>query len=213
LNDLDVLDSTLFEYLIFLEYLNLDSNKIEYLDVGSLSKNLKVLNLANNRIMSMSIYPRLIIYDFFSLSILKMSNNKLANLSYFDANNVVFNEAVMFKEMHLDKNEITQINYFSFMVNDLTLLNLSMNKIEFIEKDAFLNCRSLVKLVLSYNLLANLTANNFYFLFSLSHLDLSFNRIDSIEMNTFESLNKLKELLLSFNRLHSLAGQYISEFD
>ena len=114
---------------------------------------------------------------------------------------------IVFKELHLNENELSAITYFSYMMSELKLVNFDSNRIAFIEYDAFLNCRSVEHLSVARNYLTNLTQNNFFYMFSLKYLNLSRNRIEAIELDSFQNLNKLEVLDLSFNRLHSIQNK------
>ena len=119
-----------------------------------------------------------------------MANNKLKKYTYFDKTQVNVSASDTFLEIHLNNNHINKIEYLSFIVGNLKLLNFESNNVSFIELDAFLNCRSLEYLSLANNRLGNITENMFHFLFSLVHLNLSSNEIEYIE-------NASKAILLS----------------
>ena len=165
-----------------MDYLDLSSNSLFEFDI--VLNTLRYLNLENNRIESIN----KVLLDFFSIEIVNLANNRLQQYPYFDKSqlNLGIDESLL--EIHLNDNQINQIEYFSFMFDELKLANFDSNKISFISIDAFLNCRNLEILHLGNNRLTNLTENMFHFLFSLIHLNLSSNEISFIEKKSFGNL-------------------------
>jgi insulin-like growth factor-binding protein complex acid labile subunit len=197
-NNLSFLSQDSFEYTLNLEYLDLSSNALYEFTI--VLNKLKYLNLDNNQINS----TNEILNDYYSIEIFKMANNRLKTYPSFELSRVNIQNNETFLELDLSQNEIKEIRYFSFIFGKLILANFDTNNISLIERDAFLNCRSLEFLSIADNRLTNLTENNFHFLFSLIQLNLSFNEISFIEKNAFLNLNKLKSLDLNYNKLVSI---------
>lgn len=127
---------------------------------------------------------------------------------------------------HLTYNQFTSLTNGIFKLRSLIVLNLSSNKIAYIENNAFgelnnlerVNLKhnqltgcfdqtpflivklTLGRLVISHNRLTCLPTEFDYF-YNLRHLDLSFNFIQHIKKNTFKNLVKLYVLDLSNNRI------------
>ena len=197
-NNLSNLSQTSLEFNTNLEYLDLSSNRLWEFKI--VLNKLKYLNLENNQIFSISDT----LYDYFSIEILKLSNNQLETYTSFEVNEVNSQNVEIFQEIHLNQNQIKIIKYFSFIFGKLKLANFDKNNISLIEIDAFLNCRSLENLSIANNRLTKIIENNFHFLFSLISLNLSSNEISFIENSSFRNLNKLKYLDLNFNNLYSI---------
>jgi Leucine-rich repeat (LRR) protein len=197
-NKLSFISQDSFEFNLNLEYLDLSSNCLYEFSI--VLNKLKYLNLDNNHINS----TNEILKDYYSIEIFKVANNRLEMYPSFEMSQIKSEYVETFLEYHLNQNQISEINYFSFIFGKLLLANFDSNQISSIETDAFLNCRSLESLSIAQNRLRNLTENNFHFLFSLIHLNLSFNEINFIEPKTFMNLNKLKSLDLNYNKLISI---------
>lgn len=85
----------------------------------------------------------------------------------------------------------------------LTILVLSRNSIEQIQKNAFQQCPQLTHLDLSSNQLMALDSSSFEGLTKLQELLLFRNRITHIDVDTFHGLTRLQRLYLSGNLLTS----------
>jgi hypothetical protein len=144
------------------------------------------------------------LFDYYSIETFKMANNRLQMYPSFKMNEINSSSVETFLEIDLNRNQLNQIKYFSFIYGRLKVANFDINNISSIETDAFLNCRSLEFLSIAKNRLKSINENNFHFLFSLIQLNLSFNEIEFIENSSFKNLNKLKSLDLNYNRLISI---------
>jgi Leucine-rich repeat (LRR) protein len=197
-NNLTELSQCTFEFLTNLEYLDLSSNRIcEFFVVLN---RLKYLNLDNNQIFSTSET----LFDYYSIETFKMANNRLQMYPSFEMSEIDSKNVETFTEIDLNKNQLNQIKYFSFVYGKLQKANFDMNNISSIETDAFLNCRTLEYLSIAQNRLKSINENNFHFLFGLIQLNLSFNQIELIENASFKNLNKLKSLDLNYNKLFAI---------
>ena len=198
MNNLTHLNRNSFESNTNLEYLDLSWNKLE--EFYLILKKLKYLNLENNQIKSINS----ILFDYFSIGLVKMGNNFLQNYPSFEMSQINNDYLETFFEIDLSRNQIKQIKYFSFMFGKLKIASFDSNNISFIQEDAFLNCRSLEYLSIANNSLTRIAENNFHFLFSLIYLNLSRNEIDFIENNSFKNLNKLKSFDLNYNNFKTI---------
>lgn len=96
---------------------------------------------------------------------------------------------------------VEQLNRAAFVNLTVTTLILSNNRIDRIEKQAFLNLKSLQNIDLSKNRLTTLIKDVFNDLISLKTLDLSNNRIDRMDDEVFAHMVSLQELRLNDNKL------------
>ncbi|XP_053695436.1 uncharacterized protein LOC128742961 [Sabethes cyaneus] len=88
--------------------------------------------------------------------------------------------------------------------DSVEILDLSINKISFVEDDDFKTHVSLVKLFLSDNAIHTISLNAFSTLRKLQTLDLSHNRLEQLHEDLFEHNEKLIDLNLSNNNFISL---------
>jgi len=165
-----------------LEKIDLSDSKISDAKVIRYFKNLTVLNLSNNRIASIDLS------QLKNLITLDLSKNKIENIDLSQNKNLT--------TLDLSINKIENIDLSQ--LKNLTILNLKRNKIENI--DLSQNKNMLTELDLSENKLATLDVNGLVY---LKTLNLSGNRIESIFLS---GLVYLKTLNLSWNRIKSNFG-------
>lgn len=103
--------------------------------------------------------------------------------------------------LDLSSNNITELPYTMFWMQDLQKLHLNKNQIARIDDGAFLNLSSLKRLDLSNNQIRNIGKETFEGLINLEKMKLAQNYISHIKEGTFEFLVSLKQLDLSFNPL------------
>ena len=117
-------------------------------------------------------------------------------------------------ELHFSDNYITQFEILFnllYVGNSLELINLSHNRIKYINKNAFVFLRSLKKIDLSYNQLGQMSDHKSIFeaLFranqNLSSIDLSSNGLSYLPDETFLSNLNLAEIGLSRNAFSQLS--------
>ena len=197
-NSLAQLNFEWFKNANALQHLDVSSNRITFIEqdlIDTCFKNLRYFNLESNAIITLD-YS---VLEFKHLEIFNIGHNLLQSLPYFDFGDNEINPICKFRELYANNNEIKSIQYLSYLLSDLVILNFDLNQISTIDYDAFFNLRNVENLSLSQNYLTNLTENNFYYLFSLKYLILSFNQIEFIALNSFQNLNNLELLDLSFN--------------
>lgn len=101
---------------------------------------------------------------------------------------------------------LSQISEESFhSVSNISLLDLSGNKLSVIPDGAFSNLPLLYNLVLERNLLKVITKRTFTGLDNLRGLVLNKNKLETIDSDVFINLTKLETLSLSANNLKSLS--------
>ncbi|KAK9875037.1 hypothetical protein WA026_005841 [Henosepilachna vigintioctopunctata] len=157
---------------------------------------------------------------------LTLRNNELSDLSGFnftDAqidildlrdNNITYVPLKSFvnirQSLDLSNNKISYINSSHFTEPIfLSRLNLSHNEIEILNSSTFIGISSLKELDLSHCILKQLDEESFSKLSNLKSLNLSFNFIESLPEKLFGNLN-LKYLDLSHNFLTLLPGNIFS---
>lgn len=108
-------------------------------------------------------------------------------------------------ELRLNQNGLRRIYPFQFFArSNLVSIDLSMNKIGFIEENGLNGIKNLKVLKLSNNLIQILLGYEFKDLINLEELHLDFNKIQFISNQTFHNLRKLKVLTLLHNNLRHL---------
>ncbi|XP_024150267.1 SLIT and NTRK-like protein 6 [Oryzias melastigma] len=108
----------------------------------------------------------------------------------------------------LTGNMIQKLLKYDFVTYDsLETLNLSNNRIDYIDNETFLSLSSLKKLFLNGNKLEKLFSTMFVGLHNLENLYLEYNLIKEIAPGTFNPLPNLKLLSLNNNQLSSLPAQ------
>jgi Leucine-rich repeat (LRR) protein len=190
-----------FKNLNNLQYLDLSDNQISSMDteIFKIITNALFINLDNNKLSTVgSLY-----LNYMSIQTLMLSNNQLETYPTFDVNFAI-NVPTRLTKFYLNKNNLTNIAFFSEWLAEVEYLNFDDNKIEFIEANAFVNLRGLNYLTIANNKLTKIAKNNFNPLFSLTRLNLSNNYISHIENGSFQNLNKLIFLDLSFNSFKSI---------
>ena len=114
--------------------------------------------------------------------------------------------------LNLKNNKITSLksNMFNQDLKMLSLLDLSSNQIELIEKDTFKYLTKLVTLHLNKNKIQQLDSYLFQGLINLNALYLSSNKIKEIKSNTFSQLPNLKYLLLNINKIQLIQANALT---
>jgi len=110
--------------------------------------------------------------------------------------------------LHLDYNQITQINPNTFAgCPNLHTLHLHNNKIAAIAPQAFAGCRALCILRLHHNQIAQINPNTFAGCPNLRDLYLDNNKIAAIAPQTFAGCPHLRTLHLNNNKIAAIAPQ------
>lgn len=166
-----------YDFLLNLETVSLDHNKLEILD-NAFSKltRLKSLDLIYN--ISLKLNSKI----FIGLSTLEQLYLACVNEKKFIS--------------EIDKD-------FLFGLNNLTILDLKRNHLTKFHHEMFLHTPCLVKLDLSENSLV-LEMNSFVHLKHLKFLDLSLNELKSLADGIFTPLRRLEVLSLYYNQLNEL---------
>lgn len=219
---IDSLDRFDFSMLFELETLNLSVNNIKIIKEAyfSLSNNLVEIDLSSNQIETIEFGS----FQFMqSLSVLNLENNNLQKFefSHFDQlsvlnikNNLVLKSLeinglpsklsfILIKKVDFSGNSLESIRLGPLIneKNSLTFLLLSNNLIEEISEDFFLNMLILNTIELDSNKISSVHASAFSDLNQLENLNLANNLIETLDDRIFSNQLQLKKLNLASNRL------------
>lgn len=143
--------------------------------------------------------PESYVNDDYAIQSLVMSNNSIETL---DAGLAAGNLTYL----DLSRNRLSYINNRTFVrMNNIVFLGLGCNRIENMSVNAFAGLSKLVHLDLSRNNLTYLMDTIFLPLVSLQQLNLSSNRLEALSEKCFGSLLLLQQLDISYNQLTSVA--------
>jgi Leucine-rich repeat (LRR) protein len=190
-------------HLISLNLVSLSINncKIQLINKGIFNSmlQLKNLELSGNEIES--IEADSFLTEPFESNILELflSDNKLTKILQRTLNGLFHLQI-----LHLDKNEIEEIDENSFAnLNKLKELKIESNKIKIIKNEMFFGETGLEILFLYQNSIENIESIPFNTLHSLKTLHLFSNRIKQIKFGHFIHLQKCEELRLDKNEIGS----------
>jgi Leucine-rich repeat (LRR) protein len=183
-----------------LENLDLSQNRLIKIEENSFKslKKLKYLNLSGNKLDLESVSNNASYFK--SQMLLEILDLSFNEIKYLDSN-VTFQQLTSLKALNLSNNRLKYIEEYLFgYLRQLTELNLASNNLSLSMKNYFYNLGYLKTLKLGFNQI-----NSTYFLKSspdirnLEYLHLEHNKIDLIEENDFENFTKLKFLNLNSN--------------
>uniref|UniRef100_A0A8C5M1V6 TIR domain-containing protein n=1 Tax=Leptobrachium leishanense TaxID=445787 RepID=A0A8C5M1V6_9ANUR len=196
-------DLDFIENLNNLKVLNLSFNEISTLTDSNIKSNsLQELRFAGNRLDVLwkegdKRYVN-IFRDFFKLSVLDISHNRLRMIS----KEVIRSLPRKLTELHLNNNNLMFFAWENLLhFKNLTLLNLCSNRITKIASNLVSYTHSLRTLKLCHNMIAHLPSEFLSQAENLTHLDLNYNYIRNINSSIFLSGNKsfLSVLMLTRN--------------
>ncbi|EFO25703.1 leucine Rich Repeat family protein [Loa loa] len=202
-NQISAISGAAFNSISQMQQIDLSYNRIVHIPVGTfknMAKSLKWINLEENQLHQL---PNAL-QPLRTLEILNMNGNKLTVLD----TNMINNLKPVLTELLLAFNRLTEIpTQVLNGMSRLRHLDLSKNRIRYIQRLAFGKFdgtgTSLLKLNLAGNLIENITdSGSFLYMSSLAYLDLSHNRISYLNDNAFERLEGLESLFLQSNQLN-----------
>lgn len=127
---------------------------------------------------------------------INLTHNSISNLLY------TFQFYTQLTVLDISHNKIQDLGSKNFENNvDMTHLNLSHNFLKRLDVNTFVGLKKLVDLDLSNNQILNINIESFKDLSVLERLDLSGNKLVSFELDTFEPLSSLKVLALKNNSI------------
>lgn len=198
-NKITHIPNDVFGESMFLEILDLHKNKISIIKRKSFTHllSLQILDLSYNAVSQLSVEQ---FSNLSRLKYLKMDHNNLRLLP-----RDVFKFTII-EHLDLSYNEISlfPVTAFSQVGFTLRFLDLSYNRIEYLDNNIFRNTQFLLSLNLKNNLLTVLSDNTFSSLGELRRLDLSFNSIKANYKELFHNLPHLRHLNLANVSLKSV---------
>ncbi|KAG6447317.1 LOW QUALITY PROTEIN: protein artichoke [Manduca sexta] len=127
---------------------------------------------------------------------INLTHNAIDNLLY------TFVFYTQLTVLDISYNKVMDLGSKNFENNiEMRNLNLSHNYLKQLDKDTFVGLKSLVDLNLSDNEITNINVQTFKDLTNLERLDLSNNKLVTFEPNTFEPLSSLNTLSLKNNSI------------
>ncbi|XP_058462353.1 nyctalopin-like [Malaya genurostris] len=199
-NRIDTLGSRNFDTQENLRMLNLSDNAIVSIPKDAFKglKRLQILKLCNNRIET--IHPTAF-HDLRNLMELDFSNNAIISLDHGVLRHLYSLETISFQN-----NQFLEVPYEHNLehLSRLQSLDLSVNLIEFIANDSFVNLRELRTLRLGGNVLTELDFGAFHGLNALRVLDLADNNFTVVPTLELSKLCNLTYLSLSGNNFDAL---------
>ena len=205
-NNISVIKTELFQKNVNLVRLNLNGNKLNFVDeehaagVFENLKSLQELSLRYNQISELPAFKGLV-----GLVTLDVSYNKLTRpraSSYEVLKNL--------KYLKMTGNQILLEASFLKFSKSLRSMALDNNQITKIEHSAFSELDNLGTLNLSHNNLTQLESKSFKGLTSLFDLDLSFNKIEKIDRKIFDNFKLLLKLDMRENRCANDSSLWIN---
>ena len=188
----------LFKDLYSLQVLRLEWNAIESVEPGSFASlsNLHTLQLANNRLtfIESSYFNGLLV-----LNQLRLDGNAIVGL---DAE--TFRNCSNIEELHLQDNRLERLPASFKSLTLLKTLDLSRNKIRFLNATAMRGLKNLVHLRLAGNQMKTIRQASLPPLALLKSLDLSWSSLQTVERGALDGLTALEILWLNSNNLSSL---------
>jgi Leucine-rich repeat (LRR) protein len=184
-----------------LKDLSISDCKIKSINKGTFNSMLQLKNLSLSRNEIESIEENSFLTEPFESNILQLylSENKLTKIQQG-----AFNGLFKLEILHLDKNNIDEIEINSFEnLNTLKELKIESNKIKIIKNGILLGKTNLEILNLYQNSIGNIESIPFNTLRSLKMLHLFSNKIKEIKFGHFIHLQKLEELRLDKNEIGS----------
>jgi Leucine-rich repeat (LRR) protein len=201
-NKITKLNEDFLKGLSQLTHLDLAYNEMFSLPECPFDNCLKVVNLSHNKFIELE---TLSFQSLVNLEELDLSYNSIERADYSN----IFACNKNLRKLNLSHISSTSFNNQSFngledlfngLVN-LTLLNLSDNRIMSLPDGIFQNLINLKELNLSSNLISELTSSLFNSLVSLEDLDLNRNKLTTIPKGLFDNLISLKFLNLKENEI------------
>ncbi|KAL4712314.1 hypothetical protein ACJJTC_004076 [Scirpophaga incertulas] len=198
-NKITHLPSEAFGESVYLEILDLHKNSINNIKRKSFSdlERLQILDLSFNDISQMSVEQ---FHNLNKLRFLKLCHNNIKLLP-----RDIFTNTII-EHLDLSHNDISlfPVTALSQIGFTLKYLDLSYNRIEYLDSNIFRNTPFLLNLNLGHNLLTVLSDNTFSSPGELRVLDLSFNSIKANFKELFHNLPKLRHLNLANVSLKSV---------
>ncbi|PZC85711.1 leucine-rich repeat neuronal protein 2 [Helicoverpa armigera] len=136
---------------------------------------------------------------------INLTHNAIDNLLY------TFGFYTQLTVLDISYNKISDLGSRNFENNnEMTHLNLSHNRLRRLDKETFIGLKSLVDLNLANNVITNIHLQTFKDLSALERLDLSSNKLVKFEPETFKPLTSLKIISLKNNSILDIPSDNIA---
>jgi Leucine-rich repeat (LRR) protein len=180
-NQISIIENDAFEYLNYLENVDLSDNAILFLN----SHSFMTYFLSFKQVIRRFNFQNNVLYT--------IKSDTFRRVSRF------------LSELDLAHNQIFSIDFDAFdPCKEMYFLSLSSNLLTSLTGRHFLNLAKLLVLELDSNKFTRLESKNFMNLIELNSLDLSKNQISSIHSLAFYDLLELRSLNLAYNRIKTL---------
>ena len=197
-NEIGRIRRSLFKDLYSLQVLKLDSNAIEAVEAGAFASlsNLHTLDLSDNKLafIESHYFNGLLV-----LNQLKLNGNFIVGLD-----GETFRNCSNLEELHLHDNRLERVPASFKTLTLLKTLDLSRNRIRFINATSLRGLKNLQHLRLSGNQIKTIRQASLPPLVLLKTLDLSFSSLQTVERAALDGLTGLETLYLNGNNLSSL---------
>ncbi|KAK4883069.1 hypothetical protein RN001_006388 [Aquatica leii] len=210
-NNIAYIDDILFSSLIELKVLNISHNRLNtikdnaFLYLNKLEnatfsynrlRQTPKFNLSHDQLQDVDLsFNELTQFDFDNISShnLNLSNNKIDSIHWSSTKNT--------SNLDLSNNNIMNIVKIG---KGLLKLNLTFNKLTYLESEPFQLSSELIELDLSHNKIKSFQQDTFDNLFQLRFLYLEHNQLDVVPISGFHDLSNLEILSLSYNYLNGV---------
>ncbi|XP_045539977.1 leucine-rich repeat-containing protein 15 [Papilio machaon] len=199
----------IFDTVPKLKYLYLSTNSFVGKDLNPYlfdqNPNLSILDFSRN---DMSASPDNLLHALYNLETLNLDRTFLTAVPKF----ATAANLKSLKNLILSTNQIKRIDSPTVFINldNLKVLDLSQNNLEFIHENTFKPLRNLVGIILRSNKLTHLPENLFQNVPKLINIELSHNQLKTVSINNFKGTS-LKNLNLSDNKIIFLPENFCSE--
>lgn len=184
-----------------LRELYLSGNRIDDVDKFTVFSSLSTLDVSKNELVRV---PETFLADLPNLRRLVLSGNRIEE---FVVDVPSSSGGSMLRELNLSSNSITRFS-ISGQLRDLEVLDLSWNRLLFIDPDSLASLPNLLVLVVSGNPFEDFPDFAFQYLTNLKHIEVNYlQNLATISENVFAGLRGLRRLELAHNsRLRSISS-------
>lgn len=148
----------------------------------------------------------------FSIILPQLEDLDMSNVELKTLNSNNFENAVKLKRLNLSSNFLNEIAEKTFHMLILEVIDLSKNKINKLENNAFSGLLHLQTLLLQGNKLKTIDGTSISYAPKLKNLDLSDNLLESLETGFSNSVDKLKNLNLGNNNISIISKDTFVQF-
>lgn len=200
-NSLSAYDNILLKHqLTYLKFENTAGKNVTLLETGFLNYGYNLSTLIINKVQMANLKNYL--KNLSHVETLDLANNGIEFIE-----KTTWNNLNRLKQLILKDNKISRLE----TLPNVTYVDLSLNKIETLNKSIFETSRNLVYLNLSGNSFKEIQNDTFHTLRSLETLDLAQNTALSFKEQVFSNLNSLKSLNLSRCHMKQVPARFLHQ--